>query len=691
MTLIAACALAQDTRNGVFRVTSTLIQLDAVVTDGKGKPVVGLKPDDFEVDIDGKTYPVIHSNYVSVTDAREVRTAPGKPARMKDAPAPPAPALKADEVKRTIVLMVDDLGLSWESMVSVRAALKKFVDIQMQPGDLVAVMRTGAGSGAIQQFTNNKTILLDVVDHLRWNPHGTGQLGAFEPMGMESDLATGSGIEPGMIASSGGGPAFGREHGQYGLLSSVSGTFGALQFVVEALESMPGRKSVALFSDGFWLRGDDYEHTLQILLDKLVDTANRSGTVFYTFDARELTPFGIQAQDRVDDGKVVAEMERTRDLTFDASQQGLSYLAEKTGGLAYQNGNGLNYGLMRLLEDQQGYYLLAIKPDSALFSKGDGVPKFNHISVHVKQRGLHVRSRTGFFGKTDQEMKLAVLTPLEQVRVAMLSPFLSSDIRVEVTALYAAVKSDKPVVRNLVYIDPKDLHFEPNQIGQSVANIQLLAVAVGPKGEPLAEIANAYTVQAATDRLPTVLKSGLIYAIDVPVPHGGPYQIRAAVRDVATSAMGSAHQYVDVPNVRRDKLALTSLMLGAAGQQAQTPDAMLLAAARRRFGQGDHISYVTLLEGDSAKRDPTHITAELRVYRNNHAVFSAPVKVTNIKGAGWAISGYVKLPADFDPGEYYLEVIARDTTHPKRLAWQWSDFIVLPSGRTGDDSRGATN
>ncbi len=67
------------------------------------------------------------------------------------APAgPPRPAVgpipgvaRALDTRRAIALVVDDLNLSFTSVHSVREALGKFVDEQMQPGDLVAILRTG--------------------------------------------------------------------------------------------------------------------------------------------------------------------------------------------------------------------------------------------------------------------------------------------------------------------------------------------------------------------------------------------------------------------------------------------------------------------------------------------------------------------------------------------------------------------
>src|SRR3989442_1704303 len=77
-----------------------------------------------------------------------------------------------EQVRRSIALVVDDLGLSFESVYYVRNAIKKFVDQQMKPGDLVAIIRTGAGVGALQQFTTDKQLLYAAIDRIKWNAYG---------------------------------------------------------------------------------------------------------------------------------------------------------------------------------------------------------------------------------------------------------------------------------------------------------------------------------------------------------------------------------------------------------------------------------------------------------------------------------------------------------------------------------------
>ena len=155
----------------VVRTTTNLVQLDVVVTDKEGKPIVDLQPDDFEVTEDKSKQSITNFSYITL--GTSVTISQPDPAKApKVAPAPVTP----QQVHRTIALVVDDLGLSYESIASVKQALRKFVNEQMSPHDLVAVLRTSRGMGSLQQFTTNKAELLAAIDAISWYASGRSGL-----------------------------------------------------------------------------------------------------------------------------------------------------------------------------------------------------------------------------------------------------------------------------------------------------------------------------------------------------------------------------------------------------------------------------------------------------------------------------------------------------------------------------------
>ena len=296
-------ALAQDVQptptpdpdeTDVVRISTNLIQLDVTVTDKKGKVISDLRPDEIEIYENGKLQKATNFSFVSNTRS----ATPSKTERVDNAVVPPPIAPKPGEVRRTVALIVDDLSLSFSSSYWVKRALKKFVLEQMQEGDLVAIIRTGTGIGALQQFTTDKRQLLAAVEKLHFNMSGSARLSVFNP------------IEPtlkqelnGTRTQQGGTRDFSDdieserefENDVNNFTESIfaSGTLGAVNYVIRGIKDLPGRKSVLLISDGFKTvkrdkRGMPTSNRIFDLLRSLTDLANRASVVVNTLDPRGL-------------------------------------------------------------------------------------------------------------------------------------------------------------------------------------------------------------------------------------------------------------------------------------------------------------------------------------------------------------------------------------------------------------------
>ncbi len=161
----------------MIRINVNLVQVDAVVTDSHDHLVSNLEAKDFQILQDGKAQKITNFSYINSTTPATA-PAPAAVAVKKGQPAPPPLMVRPEQAHRLLALVVDDLALSFDGTARVRGALKKFVDSDMQPGDLVAVIRTGAGMGALQQFTTDKRLLLAAIDHVRWNSMGRVGIGS---------------------------------------------------------------------------------------------------------------------------------------------------------------------------------------------------------------------------------------------------------------------------------------------------------------------------------------------------------------------------------------------------------------------------------------------------------------------------------------------------------------------------------
>jgi len=217
---------SSDENQDVVRITTNLVQADVVVTKD-GKQVTNLKPEDFEIFEDGKPQKITNFSYVSNVSAGASSNASSPSPRDKNAPVIPA-VVHPHDARRTVALIVDDLGMSFESMSQTRRQVRKFVDEQLQPNDLVAIIRTGGEVGSLQQFTTDKRLLYSALEHLKWNHCSRTGVYVFAPAGRWSSLDPGAGPCGGHI---------------------INATLSILRFVMEGMRDLPGRKSVVVFSD----------------------------------------------------------------------------------------------------------------------------------------------------------------------------------------------------------------------------------------------------------------------------------------------------------------------------------------------------------------------------------------------------------------------------------------------------------
>ncbi len=669
----------------VIRVTVSLVQIDAIVTDRNGRQVTDLKAQDFEILQDGRPQKITHFSYV--------RT--GEPARPPVAPAPsldpvappPAPTRpRPDQVRRSIALLVDDLGLSFESMEFVRQALKKFVDQQMQPGDLAAVLLASRGMGAFQQFTSDKEVLRAAIERVRWNMLGTGGVSAFAPF-QDDPLEEAA---EGLAADTGPRPARDIEEIRQEYFSV--GTLGALDYVVRGLRDLPGRKSIVLFSDGMRiLTADGSTDRVLEALERLGDSANRAAVAIYTVDARGLPTLSLTAEDRV--GRRSAnELLRQRRQAYFNSQDGLHLLAERTGGVFTHSSNDLSDGVSRALEDMRGYYLLGYNPGEETFKTKAGRLAFHRIKVRVKRPGLEVRSRTGFYGVPDDQARPERRTRQQQLFDALNSPFAGGGIRLRLTSLFGN-RPDGSFLQSLLHMDARDFAFTPEAEGWQKAALDVLVITFGEQGAVVDQTSRTYTVRLRGDGYKLALQRGLVYNIYHPVKKPGAYQMRVAVRDGGSEKVGSANQFVRVPDLTKGRLTLSGIAV-TAGKQAvaqqaegQVDDTGPQATpALRIFRAGDTLYYglqIYNAQVDRAAGRP-QLETHMRVYREGKRIYTTKPEAMSLPGqTDWKrirAGGRLEFSKGIMPGEYVIQVVITDklAKEKQRTATQWIDFEILP-------------
>ncbi len=664
--------IAQDP---MIRITVSLVQVDAVVTDSRGKRVTDLKADDFEIKQDGVVQKITHLVYVPDNRPPFIL----QPKSKNPSLTLPTP-LAAGQVNRTVALVIDDLSMDFENIVRVRDSLRKYVEQYMQPGELVAIVRTGGGVAILEQFTSDKKLLLAGIELLKWK--FTGRTGLLPINRVDS--------EPVKTAD---GPEF-LDYGNNAL--AELGALGTIEQVLGGMRKLPGRKSIVYFSQTMRM-----EARITSALDHLTDLANRGAVSLYAIDPSGLkgVNFGNDASSSEPEHEVGGSFGGAVLTGLGGSQirdhAGLDYLAKRTGGFFFANRNDIPAAIQQAVDDQMGYYLLGYSPQEGTFEKDPKKVKYHRIAVRSKRPGLVIRWKTGFNGVTGNDVPLetssSAKTREQQLMEALASPFTSNDLKVRLTCFYIDFGPNGPGVRSMLHFQAHGLSFVQQPDKSWTTAVDVVTTAYRGLKDTIQQTQSRRDIRLPDDVYRRALKEGFLFSWDYKMKEPGPFLMRAVVRDAESSRIGSASQSVSVPDTKKGQLAMSGVIVSLSPTEVATTSTGKAEAwtdgspAIRRYlpGQSVLYSYVVVNPRLTGSQKQTKLVQQMLVHRNGKLIYQGkplPVNESGKLDARRMVGGGVlRLNANAQPGEYILQIVVTDQAarKSKSKVTQWIDFEVL--------------
>lgn len=546
-----------------IRVTTSLVEVRAVVTDRAGRVVPDLKREDFELVENKDPQEVEFFSAIRVGAPAAAAEKPGEATAPAAAPARrPSPAASP---ARTIVLYVDSLHLSDANLLFSKQALKKFIAEKLTDDDLVALVTSGGTLGLFSQFTRDRRLLGYAVDKIGargpnrntlFTPYLAGQIEQRAPQAMDfaiqilqtEDALTGPRQMMESIAQGRARQILAEAAYQRGQ------TLATLRAIIDRLATLPGQRLVAMLSDGFTLidRGGSFD-TQQI--QSVTSRAAVTGVVIYTIDSKGLDPPGItDVSQRGPVGSPFAQTFMNGERSD--AQNGMNALARDTGGDAIRNSNDIGAGIRRALDDNSYYYVLGYYP-----ANEDDPKKFRKLTIRVRNHPEYkVRAQQGYLPAALAKAKSEEpKTPAERVRQAIVAPLPVAGIGVFATADYIETEADKSQVTLQVFIDGAQLQYKED-MDRRRFELNLYTFVFNASGSQ--ELANETVVRSAlqTAGYEQARQVGYCYTTRLPLKPGF-YQVRVAVREPETERIGTASAWVEVPDLKRKKLALSNILL----------------------------------------------------------------------------------------------------------------------------------
>ncbi len=536
--------MAQDQPAGTFtlKVQSDIVLTNVVVRDKKtGEVMKGLKASDFTILENGKPQTIASFDYQNVDEAAVLNekssTVVGKtsiadlvnnnfaanPAQLKD--------------HRLIVMFFDLSSMQPEDTDRAVQAAQDYINKKMQPADLVALVSLDTSLKMDQDFTADKTALLKGVG--RYNgTEGTG-FGA----GSEGGDSSGTADD----ASS-----YTADDSEYNALNTDRELY-AIRAIAKSLERVDQRKSLLYFSGGLTRQGIENQASMRAATNEAV----RANMAIYSVDSRGLEampPVGNASTGSLRGNAAYsgAAMQNNLNSNF-SSQETLGTLSSDTGGKAFFDSNDFAPAFQQIQHDTEAYYILGFHSTNPA---RDG--SYRHLTVKLNRSDARLDYRQGYFAPADfqhQKTEDREQTLMDQMR----SDLPATDVAIYLEALYFRMEDNRFFIPISLIVPGSQIHTVKNG-DRDKANIDIMGQVKNAQGIIVGNVRD--NVKLAVDAAQQVQRKNIQYSTGFSLAPGK-YHLKFVVRENQTGAMGSFETDLQVPDLKKIPLKLSSIVLAS--------------------------------------------------------------------------------------------------------------------------------
>ncbi|HEX3646352.1 MAG TPA: VWA domain-containing protein [Vicinamibacterales bacterium] len=613
----------------VFRSGTELVLVNVVVRDKSGSVVRGLTRDDFAITEDDKPQTVTSFDFEELDAPSPAQGVSASAAQASTILSPPASAARSapgqtaerplEPVKvdmrgrRLIVLFFDLSSMQPEEVQRAVKSAHDYVDQKLAPADLIAVASFSTSFNVDQDFTSDRAQLGQAID----------AYGGVSAQGF--DFGTTGDAED----TPDSGNAFTADDTEFNIFSTDR-RLDALQTLADQLSGIEQKKSVIYFSSGMSQQGTDN----QVQLRRTVDRANRANVSIYAADMRGLqamVPGGDATQgSRRGTSTFSGDSARNQFSSMAASQDTLSTMAEDTGGRAFFDSNSFGAVFDKVVDDTSAYYVLGY---SSTNPARDG--RFRRIKVRLKRTDLKLEYRSGYYAprdfahssKDDRE---------QQLQDQLLSDLSATDLSAYVSTAYFRLADNRYFVPLSVIVPGYQIPITKTT-SKDKATVDVLGVVRDQQRRPVGRIRD--TVKLSTEAADELAKKTVQYETGFEMPPGK-YRVKIVVRENQDGAFGSYETDIIVPDLKKEPLKMSAVVVGTQLQQgARKDDRNPLARDGRELvpnvthvvSSGQHL-YFYYEVYDPAQ--PVKVMTSIAFFRGKVRAFETPVvETTALAGA----------------------------------------------------------
>ncbi len=658
MLLVTTGLVSQDSSGQfTFHSETELVLVNVTVRDKDGNAVKDLKQEDFVVLEDNKlqqisSFDLENTDAVVPTNTAEIPLlGNNQPPRAK-ASSSQAASVSPLKDRRLIVLFFDLSAMQPDEIERSVKAADKYVDTQMAPADLVAVISLGNQLVVNTDFTSDRDLLKKTLASFN---SGAGQ-----------------GFEEGSTGTTEGtadtGASFTVDDTEYNIFNTDR-RLQALKSVADKLSRVDEKKSLIYFSSGMDRTGIENQSELRAATNAAV----RANLSIYTMDIR-----GLQAM--VPGGEAQsASLRGTSPYSGAATlnqynsnfttQETLVTLAADTGGKAFLDSNDFGRVFRGVQQDTSIYYLLGYHSSN---SARDG--RYRRITVRVKRPGLKLDFRRGYYAPADFQHSTQEDRE-RQLDEELASDLPNTDLPVYLSPAYFRIADNRFYVAVSLVVPGSQIPFTHNN-DQDRATLDVLGVVEDPQKRPMGQVRD--TVKLALNTSQLVQRKNVQYNTGFVLPPGK-YHLKFVVRENQTGTLGSFETDLTVPDLKGVPVKMSSVVLASQIQPAKKSNkenplirdgSEVIPSVTHVFSAGQHLYFyyevydpahpaAVPAPNSGAAKPGIHLLSSVAFFRGNTKAYETPIVVSdqlNEPGRKAAVFQLDVPLASLTPGFYTCQV-----------------------------------
>ena len=682
----------QQTQQPVFRTTTRLIVQTVTVKDKDGKVIEGLTAKDFTVTEDGQPQDIAFVEFQRMQGTTLAAPAPAPaPATAVAAPAlaAPPPAAVNTQVdratltqiaapppgdiryqdRRLLVLYFDGSSMSPPDQIRAYTNALKYIDSQMTPADLIAIMAFQNGAVSVKtDFTDDKNALREVIQILIYGDDQNNDGIADHPEGS----------------------AFGQNDAEFNIFNTDR-QLAALQTAVSMLRPLPEQKTLLYFASGMRLNGSDNQAQLRAT----VNAAIRANVTLNPIDARGLIatpPLGDASRASPGGiGMFTGKLAEAAVTNLQRTQDTLYALAKDTGGKAMFDYNDLSLGIVQAAQAVSDYYIVGYY---STHIDTDG--KFRRVRITLSggkvgelayRQGYYADKAFGRFNDADKE---------RQLEEALMLDNPVTDITIAMEVNYFQLNSAEYFVPVAVKIPGSELELARRR-GAARTLIDFIGEVKDKYGYTIQNVRDKFDIKLSEETVSQLGARPFQYEMGFTLLPDK-YVIKILARDSTTGRIGTYQTEFTVPNLVKEQVRLPISSVVLSSQRVPMSEALhtvqtgasqithplvfdgekLFPSVTRVFSRAREM-YVYLQAYERGAETTQPLVAFVTFFRGNDKVLETqPLAVTDgLDARSKAVPVRLSVPLqELSPGRYDCQVSVLDPNGRKVAFWQAPIAIV---------------